>query len=563
MTKSLPLHDRRSGTLPYSVTEKHVTLHKMGLQRRGKMRKPCIEKTLILIFLAFTATPFFPATALSVDDQETRIIRMEEQVQGLKEQIIEIRKDVKSQLQGQNGNHVAVKELLSEVRHVSAEIKALEAQFKQKADLKDFQYSKDLNKAYETKLDQTKEILNTKINFFIKIPAIFLSILGALGIGWAVNAISRITGKWEKGLKETKEEIKQLQTTTIVNSLITEGNKFHSDEKYTQAIESYDAAIQLDPKNFYVWYNKGMSLAELKEFDEAIEAYNTAIEIDPNSPSAWINKGISFSLQKKHEEAIKAYDEAIKINKYEFSAWVNKGASFAELKRYNEAIEAYDKAIVINPNESELWNNKGASLSDKGMYEEAINAFDTAINLTPNNFNAWRNKGNTFFRMGRYTEAIESFNNAIELNHTNSPIWNSMGIAFAKLGKISHATNSYLSAINFNKNDILPYLNLIELQIINKKYMSANQAMKKALKINALKNEVIVFYLLAILQTIAGVDTSETEHSIDELLIIKPQINWTFNEIEEWLRTADLPETTKQYIENLTARVKERCITEE
>jgi superkiller protein 3 len=567
-------------------------------------------KPLILIFLAFTATTFFPATALSVNDQEARIIRMEVQMQGLKEQIAEIRKDVKSQLHGQNGNHVAAEKLLSEMRHVSNEIKGLEArlgnEINKKADLKDFKHS--------------EELVATKIKFFIGVPAILISILGVSGIGWALNAVKRI-----------KASTEQLRINTSVTTLITYGNKFHSEEEYSiaiqyydeaieldpnnfyawyykglsftasekskKAIEAYNKAIELDPNNFYTWYYKGLSFTGLKEYKKAIEAYNKAIELDPNNSEVWSYKGLSLAGLKEYKKAIEACDKAIELDPNNFEAWYYKGLSFAGLEEYKKAIEAYNKAIELNPNDFDAWHQRGISLSILEEYKDAVEAFDKAIEQESNNPEAWYQKGIAFASWNKYKEAIEAFNKAIKLKPNDSEVWSfksislselkrdneaieasdkaieldpngyytwlRRGICLDELKKYREAIEAYDKAIEIDPNKIAPYNALIELQIINNQYPTAIKTIQKAINIpKETKDELILNFLQAIIQKGEGQDTSETENKINDLLEQRPKTEWSFKEIEDWLKTTDLPEDTIEYIEDLTARVKAGCITE-
>jgi tetratricopeptide (TPR) repeat protein len=49
-----------------------------------------------------------------------------------------------------------------------------------------------------------------------------------------------------------------------------------------QAIEYYDKALDIDPKNADVLINKGEVLYQSKKYNEAIECYDKALAIDPN-----------------------------------------------------------------------------------------------------------------------------------------------------------------------------------------------------------------------------------------------------------------------------------------
>jgi len=42
------------------------------------------------------------------------------------------------------------------------------------------------------------------------------------------------------------------------------------------------------------WFNKGIALYLQNKYDEAIQAFDKAVEIDPQLAEAWNNKGIAL-----------------------------------------------------------------------------------------------------------------------------------------------------------------------------------------------------------------------------------------------------------------------------
>jgi len=101
-------------------------------------------------------------------------------------------------------------------------------------------------------------------------------------------------------------------------------NLFINESKYAEAVDAYDKAIALDPRNASVWYMKGYALSYMNEKDKAIEAYDKAIEINPQYASAWNNKAYVLSTLGKYDEAIEAYDKAIEIEPTDWSRWDSK-----------------------------------------------------------------------------------------------------------------------------------------------------------------------------------------------------------------------------------------------
>ena len=51
--------------------------------------------------------------------------------------------------------------------------------------------------------------------------------------------------------------------------------------------------LQINPNHAHAWNNKGVALRNLRKYSEAIQSYDKAIEIDANNAYALRGKGVS------------------------------------------------------------------------------------------------------------------------------------------------------------------------------------------------------------------------------------------------------------------------------
>ena len=68
---------------------------------------------------------------------------------------------------------------------------------------------------------------------------------------------------------------------------------------YTEAIEMYDRAIELDPKDSSLYNSKWVALEKLWNYTEAMEMYDRAIELDPRKDLYRKNRTIASNFLKK------------------------------------------------------------------------------------------------------------------------------------------------------------------------------------------------------------------------------------------------------------------------
>ena len=88
---------------------------------------------------------------------------------------------------------------------------------------------------------------------------------------------------------------------------------------YENAIQAFDKASELDPRNAKTWSNRGNALIAQGKYDKAIEAFDKAIKLDSQSPKAWNNRGTAFQAKSKalkdqgnDLDALCMYDKAMK-----------------------------------------------------------------------------------------------------------------------------------------------------------------------------------------------------------------------------------------------------------
>lgn len=83
--------------------------------------------------------------------------------------------------------------------------------------------------------------------------------------------------------------------------------------KHQLALEAYDGALRINPKDPETLINKGATLIDLNNYTLALEVLDNAIRISPDIPEAWSNKAIALKNLDLFEESQSAYDEAVRL----------------------------------------------------------------------------------------------------------------------------------------------------------------------------------------------------------------------------------------------------------
>lgn len=159
---------------------------------------------------------------------------------------------------------------------------------------------------------------------------------------------------------------------------------------YQEAIQYYDTAIKLAPKNSIPWNNRGDTLYQLQDISKAILSFDRSLELDPQNALAWANKGIALSNLARTKEALYCFDQAIAIDVYNAEAWDGKGVALAKAGELDQALSCFNNAATLRKNYTEAWANGALTLKLMGLHEKSEEAYATArsmgYNKTPSTY---------------------------------------------------------------------------------------------------------------------------------------------------------------------------------
>lgn len=103
------------------------------------------------------------------------------------------------------------------------------------------------------------------------------------------------------------------------------------------------------------WFMQGLSLYNQDKFSESLEAYETALQLDPTNSEAWNNRGIDEGLLGMYDDALTSFENALAINQSYAEAWYNMGVVYDLKDDPYTALQAYKMATRIDPEYQKAW----------------------------------------------------------------------------------------------------------------------------------------------------------------------------------------------------------------
>lgn len=187
--------------------------------------------------------------------------------------------------------------------------------------------------------------------------------------------------------QKIQELTKQLEFLTSVNphlaltanDYLKQADAFYFENRYDDAVESYEKALKIQPDMIAAWLGKAKVLRRMKRYDDALFANRKVLEIQPDHPKGLFGLGYTLRDIGFYKEAIAIFDQSLKIQPNSHHNWKHRGYALAKLGRYDEAYSSFEKALKLKPNSGGTYYNRAFYYLSLGDRDAAIADLQQAI----------------------------------------------------------------------------------------------------------------------------------------------------------------------------------------
>jgi tetratricopeptide (TPR) repeat protein len=116
-----------------------------------------------------------------------------------------------------------------------------------------------------------------------------------------------------------------------------EGNTAYKSGKLHDAVMAYTNSINLEPRA-KAYCNRGVAYYRLRDYKKAIDSFNKAIELDPKNADAYYNRGRAHGHLGNYRQAIEDNTAAIGLNPQDRDAYNNRGIAYRKMGKNSKAI---------------------------------------------------------------------------------------------------------------------------------------------------------------------------------------------------------------------------------
>lgn len=245
------------------------------------------------------------------------------------------------------------------------------------------------------------------------------------------------------------------------------GRNYALQRQFTEAVEAYHKAIQLNSNIAIYYHSLGDAYFELQQWNNAIASYQRALQLDPNFAWSYYNLGRTYTNLKQIDQAIAAYQKTLNLEPKIEACYENLGDALMALKEnekaascyltlanikfknkeIEQAIALYRQSVELNPNQAEVYYRLGQLQQQNGEISQAVKLYLKAITVKPEFPEPYLTLRNTPTNLDLLEESAKCYRQLIQKNPDYPPLYINLADALTKQNKIKEATDCYINAI--------------------------------------------------------------------------------------------------------------------
>jgi len=258
----------------------------------------------------------------------------------------------------------------------------------------------------------------------------------------------------EEHLQTLLKKVKYQPSRDNFNAL---GNAYFDVQRYDEAIEAYQKALEMDGSDPSSLTNLGNALFFLDAYDNAAQYLRQAIALDPTDATAWAYLGNAQYALEQAQAAMGCYQRALELEPENLEATRNLGNIYHDTQDFRKAVDYFERALKITPEDPTSWANLGNSKRYLKDYSGAEAALKKALEIDPEYAFALFVLGRYYYDLGHYDQVKILYQRLIEIVPDDSEPHLLLGDALAALGEYEPAIDSYGLAISQDPSDAMGF----------------------------------------------------------------------------------------------------------
>ena len=162
-----------------------------------------------------------------------------------------------------------------------------------------------------------------------------------------------------------------------------EGSESFRNQRYEDAIVSFEKVVERFPGHFEGFYNLGLAHLRAGHVDQAIAHFEKSIALNPDSFESYRALGECYFQKGEGDSAVEKFARAAALQPDNAMAHYNLGLAHDRMDRTEEALQEYQRAISLKPDLSAAYYQAALALIRLENYKGAIEYLEKFLELEP------------------------------------------------------------------------------------------------------------------------------------------------------------------------------------
>jgi tetratricopeptide (TPR) repeat protein len=263
---------------------------------------------------------------------------------------------------------------------------------------------------------------------------------------------------------------------------------YYDLEQWTNAEESFAAAVEKNPADDRLQYYHGIALERLKRNHEARLAFSAVHQDSKFYAQARLHLGFILDDEGERERARAVVREAIACEKNDADLYHYLASLYEKDSRIDEGIAVIKEGLTVQPENENLLFYLGILYDKDKRFDESIDVMQEVVRLNKNNAEAFNFIGYSWADRGIHLDEAEKLiKKALKLKPEDGYILDSLGWVYYKQGRIAEALAALEKAVLLAPKDAIIAEHLGFAYLSSRNYERARLMFQKALELDPTK----------------------------------------------------------------------------
>lgn len=268
-------------------------------------------------------------------------------------------------------------------------------------------------------------------------------------------------------LEKTIQQYEQLKKEypDDLSSLITLGHLYNATARYSEAIETFNTAILIQPDIFLTENDDIEQLIQTGQFQAALEQLESLSDQQFDRPELTLRQADVLSMMGATAEAISQYQHALRICPDFLEATVKLGTQYLRMEAEHLAAQQFNTAFEINDKIVDAYIGVATAHKLSGCFSEALSTLSLAAAVQPNSSVLFAETSKLLFKSvfpdilscsdfdgsnDLLKAVIESHHQQVSRQPNNADLYYRLGILMMSVGLLSDAINYFKMTLKIN-----------------------------------------------------------------------------------------------------------------